>query len=316
MPYANIISRTDAAALITEQVSDVMMRGITQQSAAIQLFRNVPVGTNATRVPLASALPTAYWVNPTDVGLKQTTETNWTSAYLYIEELAAIVVIPNSVLDDSSVDILGMIEPQLIEAVAIAFDAAVFFGTNAPASFPDDLTTAATAAGNVAVRGTAAGTAGGIAEDINQLLGTLEADGYVATGIVANPTMKARLRGARDSTGQLLLDVNGGTANVWGIPTVYPMGIGWPAAVSSPEAFALQRENFLVGIRQDFTVTVHTEGVITDAAALVTYNLMQQDLTAVRVVFRAGWVAGNPVNRAQPTEANRYPAAVLTSPAS
>ena len=316
MPYNNIMSRADLQATIQEQVSDVLMAGIRAQSAALQLFRNIPVGTSVTRLPLPSALPTAYWVDPTDVGLKQTTEANWTNAYLNIEELAAIAVIPNSVLDDSSVDIMGMLEPMLIEAVSLQFDATIFFGTSAPTTFPANIAAAAVAAGNVVARGTATQAQGGIAEDINQVIGALEVDGYAATGFVANPSLRARLRGARDSTGQLLVDVNGAVGNVWGLPTVYPMAGYWPTGLSAAELFALQRENFLVGVRQDFTVTVHTEGIISDGAGLTIYNLMQQDLTAVRIVFRAGWMAGNPINRQQPTAGSRYPAAVLRSPAS
>ena len=79
---------------------------------------------------------------------------------------------------------------------------------------------------------------------------------------------------------------------------------------------ALQRENFIIGVRQDFTVTVHREGVIQDNTGAIQYNLMQQDMTAIRIVFRVGWQVSNPINYQEGTEANRYPAAVLRSPAS
>jgi hypothetical protein len=35
----------------------------------------------------------------------------------------------------------------------------------------------------------------------------------------------------------------------------------------------------------------------------------------MRVVFRVGWSLSNPINYDQPTEASRYPFAVLRSPA-
>jgi hypothetical protein len=38
---------------------------------------------------------------------------------------------------------------------------------------------------------------------------------------------------------------------------------------------------------------------------------MQQDMTAVRVTFRAGWQVANVLNNERPTEADRFPAAVL-----
>ena len=58
-----------------------------------------------------------------------------------------------------------------------------------------------------------------------------------------------------------------------------------------------------------------TEGVITDNTGAIIYNLMQQDMSAIRIVFRAGWQVSNPLNYQEATEANRYPAAVLRSPA-
>lgn len=314
MPYNNVISRTEVQSLINEVVSTEMLQGITNNSAALNLFTRINIPTNRTRFPVISALPTAYFVGG-DTGVKQTTEVNWTDKFIDVEELAAIVPIPQAVLDDASYDIWGNVRPLLENAIARAIDAAVFFGTNKPASWPSDINTAANAAGNIVNRsqGTPPTAAsGGIAELLNQMLATLEADGYDATGWVMNPTYKTRLRAARDANGQLLMDVNGGTANVWGLPTVYPMAGLWPApATGAAEAFAVRRENFILGVRQDFTVTIHTEGVITDNTGLVQFNLMQQYMAALRIVFRCGWQVSNPMNYQQATEASRYPAAVL-----
>lgn len=314
MPYNSLTSRTDVQAMIREQVSEIMLQGLQNQSAALTLFRRLNVPTNQTRFPVLSALPTAYWVNG-DTGLKQTTEAAWDNKYINIEELAAIVPIPDSVLADASFDIWGTIRPLVENAIARALDAAIFFGVNAPASFPDDITTAATAAGNVYARGTNAANAGGIAEDINQLMGELIADGYSPTGFVGNPIYQTLLRGARGTDGQLLTDVNAGVNNIWGLPTVYPMQGLWPATGDADaELFALQRENFILGVRQDFTVTASNTAVVQNDSGVVQFNAFQQDMTLFRIVFRVGWQVSNPINYAQQTEASRYPAAVMTSP--
>jgi HK97 family phage major capsid protein len=314
MAYNNVISRTDVQAMIREQVSEIMLQELQNDSAAMQLFTRLNVPTNQTRFPVVSALPTAYFVNG-DTGVKQTTEKNWANKYLDVEEIAAIVTVPDSVRDDAGFDIYANIIPDLRDAIARTLDAAIFFGTDAPASWPTNIAAAATAAGNVYARGTATDTDGGIAEDFNQLIGLLEDDGYAPTGFVANMTLRRRLRSARDAQGQLLMDVNGGVNNIWGLPTQYPMAGLWPSGASAAEVFALQTRNFVLGVRQDFTVTFHTEGVITDNTGAVIYNLMQQDMSAIRVVFRAGWSSINPINYTQGVEANRYPAAVLTAPA-
>jgi hypothetical protein len=167
----------------------------------------------------------------------------------------------------------------------------------------------------VVARGTSAANVGGIAEDINLLIGELLEDGYAPTGFVGNPMFQTRLRSARDSTGQLLMDVNAGVNNIWGLQSVYPMPGLWPSGASVAELFALQKENFVIGVRRDFTVDMTDTGVIQDNTSAIQYNLFQQDLTAIRVTFRAGWQVANPLNYQEETEADRYPAAVLRSPA-
>ena len=314
MAYDSLTSRADVQALIREQVSDVMLNGLQTRSAVLDQFARINVPTNQTRFPVLSALPTAYFVSG-DTGLKQTTEAAWSNQYINIEELAAIVPVPDSVIADADFDIFGNIRPLVENAIARALDAAVFFGTNAPASWPDDIVTAATAAGNTFARGTTTQANGGIAEDINQLIGELIADGYNPTGFVANPTFQTRLRSARGTDGQLLTDVNGGVNNIWGLPTNYPMAGLWPSGLSAAELFALQRENFIVGVRQDFTVTVSNQAVIQDGTGAIIYNSFQQDMTLYRIVFRVGWAVANPINYQEGTEANRYPAAVLLTPA-
>lgn len=314
MPYSNLVSRSEVQALVEEQVSTIMLNGLTNQSAVLSQFTRLNVPTSQTRFPVISALPTAYFVTG-DTGLKQTTEANWTNKYIDIQELAAIVPIPDAVLADTAFDLEGAIRPLLENAIARALDAAVFFGVNAPVIWPTNIAAAAIAAGNDYARGTATPSEGGIAEDINQLIGTLVEDGYAVTGFVANPVFQTRLRSARGGDGQPLMDVMGNANTIWGLPTTYPMAGQWPTTVASAELFALQRENFIVGVRQDFTVTVHRDGVIQDTTGAIQYNLMQQDMTAIRIVFRVGWQVSNPLNYQQGVEANRYPAAVLLSPA-
>lgn len=312
MPYDSIVSRTDADALIPEEVSNELLTSLSGQSAVLGQFRRIPVATNQVRFPVLSALPTAYFVTG-DTGLKQTTEMAWTNKFLDVEELACIVPMPESVLDDASFDIWGEIRPGLEEAVARALDNAVFFGVNAPASWPDDVVTAATAAGNTEARGTAAGAAGGIAEDMNQAIGEMEADGFMPSGAVANPLFKKFVRGLRDTTGQSLGDIS--MSDFWGIPVSYPMPGLWPTGSGAAEViFGDFARNFVVGVRKDFTYTVATEGVIQDNTGAIVYNLFQQDMVALRVVFRAGWQVANIINRQQPTEGSRYPASILTAP--
>jgi hypothetical protein len=201
------------------------------------------------------------------------------------------------------------------QAIGRALDAAVFFGTNAPASWDDDIVTAADAAGNEVFRGAATQANGGLAADLVNLWGTVWADGYDVTGAVGNISLRARLLNARNIQGDQYGDQIG-VDNVLGTVIQTPMRGQWPTGTSAAELIAGDFNQLVVGVRQDFTYKLITEGVITDNAGAIVYNLPQQDMVALRLVFRVGWAVANPINYDQGTEANRYPFAVLRSPAS
>lgn len=312
MSYDNIISRTDAAATIPEEVSRALIKSLDSESAALSAFTRVPVGVAQVRMPVMSALPIAYWVSG-DTGLKQTTEVNWANKFLNIEELATIVPIPENVLDDSDFDIWGEVEPLLKQAMGRALDAAVFFGVNAPATFPLNVVAAAVAAGNVVARGTSSAALGGVAGDLSNLFGLLEADGYDVSDVIANTTYKGRLRNARNVDGDRLDEVS--QTNVYDAAVTYPLRGQWPAGLNAAELLALDRSHFVLGVRQDITMKILDQSVIQDNTGAIIYNLGQQDMVAARVKFRVGWQVSNAINYDVAVEANRYPAAALRSPA-
>lgn len=314
MPYNNIISRTDAAAEIPEDVSKALIARLPDESAALSMFRRVPVSRGQTRFPVLSALPIAYFVAG-DTGLKQTSEINWANKFLNIEEIATIIPIPDSVVADMEVNVWDEAQPYLVEAVGRTLDAAVFFGTNAPGSWPTNVSAAAAAAGNS--RTEAATTAqGGFMGDVDATLGLLEDDGFDATGFVAARSARGKFRGARNVNGDRLDSdrLNGGLSEVDGLPVSYPMRGLFPsggAAGTNVRLFAGDWDEFVLGVRQDITLKVLDQAVIQDNTGAIIYNLAQQDMTALRLTFRVGWQVSNLVNYDQATEANRYPAARL-----
>lgn len=313
MAYDNITTRADVAATVPEDVGAEITKAADEMSAAMRFFRRIQMPSNQTRFPVLSALPVVYWVNG-DTGQKQTTEVAWANKYINVEEMAAILPIPDSVAEDMEFNIWDRARPMLAEAIGRQLDATIFFGDSAGGlNFPTNVAAAAVAAGNVYARGTNNAAAGGIAEDFNHLVGLVEADGFDVNGAVASRTYRRILRSARDTTGQKLLDVATGTLD--DIPIQYSMRGLWPTGLSAAELFVGDWDQFVLGIRRDITFEIFKEGVIQDNTGAIIYNLMQQDLSALRVTFRTGWQVANPLTREQPTEANRYPASVLRSPA-
>lgn len=317
MPYNSLTSRTDVAPLIPEEVSNIMLGKATEQSAALNLFRRIPVQANQVRFPVLTALPMAYWVAG-DTGLKQTTELGWSNKYLNIEEIATILPVPDNVIDDLSQDIWDEAMPLLTEAFARVLDSAIFFGTNAPASFPTNVIAAAAAAGNFVNAGTSTAAQGGFLGDVDALYGKIETDGFEVDGFLASLAARPLLRSARDTTGQRLDAgrIGSDLRSLDGYPVTYPMRGLWPASGGvGVDGVALLagawRENFVIGVRRDISLKVLDQAVITDNAGNIVYNLPQQDMTAIRLTFRVGWQVKNTINNDQPVEASRYPAGYI-----
>ena len=313
MPYNNLTSRTDAEALIPQEVSNEFLGYAAKESAALTQFRRVPVAGKQVRFPVLSALPLAYFVNG-DTGLKQTTEVGWANKYLNIEEIATIVPIPENVVDDirdsGNIDIWSEVQPAVVEAIGRCIDAAVFLGTNSPGTWPTPILTAATAADNDVPEGSTAAE-GGFYNDVDNVLAVVEEDGFDVTGFVAARTAKGKLRSARNAQGDKLdaTRTNASLSELDGLPISYPMRGLFPSNV---RLFAGDWSQFVIGVRQDVTFKLLTEAVIQDNTGAIVYNLAQQDMVAMRIKMRLGWQVANLINNDQPTEDDRYPVGVLT----
>lgn len=316
MPFDNITSRSDAEALIPEEVSREMLGKAVEDSAVLQLFRRIPVSRKSVRFPILSALPVAYWVNG-DTGLKQTTEMAWTNKHLQIEEIATIMPVPENVFEDMEADLWDEAVPFIREAFGRSLDTAVFFGVNAPASFPTNVVAAAVAAGNTVTGGTATAAQGAFYGDLDNLIGTVEDDGFDVSGYAAARSVRRLMRAARNTTGERLDEgrITGDLSAIDGAPVSYPMRGQWPTGGEAGEnirMIAADWSQFVVGVRSDISFKMLDQAVIQDNTGAIVYNLAQQDMVALRVKFRVGWQVANTINNDNPTEASRYPAAVMT----
>ncbi|MFT4034510.1 MAG: phage major capsid protein [Patulibacter sp.] len=311
--YNSLTDRSAATPLIPEEVANDILQNVPEQSAALTMFRQVRMGRKQQRMPVLSALPIAYFVSG-DSGLKQTSQLSWENKYLNAEEIAVIVPVPEAVLDDADFDIWGEAKPKIVEAFGRVLDAAVFFGTNAPATWTDaNIAAKAIAAGNTYVRGTKTAAQGGLAGDISAGFSTVETDGYDVNGIVANRLYKGLLRSTRNAQGDKLPEV---TQQQWyGEDVSYPLRGLWPTGASAVESIYGDMTAGIIGIRQDITWKVLDQAVITNDSGAVVLNLAQQDSVALRCVFRVGFAVANPINFDNPDSATRYPFGVGQAPA-
>lgn len=305
----NIVNRTDLSGLIPEPVTREIIQGVTEGSAVLQMGRRLPNMTSKTQtMNVLDMLPTAYFVNG-DTGMKQTTKMKWDKKKIYAEEIAVIVPIPEAVLDDADYDIWGEVRPRLVEAFGKVIDSAILFGTNKPTSWRDSVLDTCKKAGSVVA------ATPYIYDDImaeGGVIAKVEESGYLVNGIMSAIQMRAKLRGLKDLNGVPLFktDMQGATPYALdGSPMYFPRN----GAFDTTKAlmFAGDWTELVYSIRQDITFKIFDQGVVQDPSDnSIVYNLMQNDMVALRAVMRLGWEIPNPKSAYNDNIANPCPFAV------
>lgn len=308
---ANIISRSNLSGLIPEPITREIIQGVTEGSAVLSMGRRLPNMSSKTQVlNVLDSLPLAYFVNG-DTGAKQTTNQAWDKKKIYAEEIAVIVPIPETVLDDSDYDIWGEVRPRITEAFGKVIDAAILFGTNKPTQWRAGLVPSATTAGNV-ITETANPDLYQEIMGVNGLIAKVEDSGFLPTGVMSAVKMRARLRALVDTTKQPIFktDMQSGSRYALdGVQMEFPMN----GAFDPTQALMIVGDfsQLTYAIRQDITFKVFTEGVVQNTDGTIAYNLMQNDMVALRAVMRLGWEIPNPISAFNASNANRFPFAVL-----
>lgn len=310
MAYDDIITRdspTTPDPFISDAIAGQIIKELPTSSALLASARKTRIPTKKTRVPVLSALPQAYWVAG-DTGLKQTTKAEWKNQYLVAEELAAIIPVPDAYFDDAEFPIWDEVRPLIVEAIGKKIDDAGLFGVDKPASWPTAIYTGTMAAGNTVV----AGTGDDLAVDVGSLGKIVRQDGFRVRGFVSAPGFQWDLINLRATDGAPIYQQNlqeGPAGRLYGFPLNEADNGAW----DDSEALLIAGDwsKAVIGIRQDITFKIFTEGVITDDDNNIVLNLMQQDSKAMRVVMRVGFAVANPVTALNQNEATRYPFATL-----
>lgn len=289
-----------------------IIQNVPEQSAVLRLGRRLRDMTRAqSRTAVMTAFPTAGFVTG-DTGLKPQTEMSWDDVFINAEVLAAIVPIPEEVVEDADYDIMEEVRPRIAEAMGAAIDRAILFGTNKPSAWPDDILTGATAASQTVNSG--ANPALDLYDEILGEGGTIsmvEEDGFMVDGHVGALSLRAKLRGLRTSDGLPIFTTNMQDAQRYaldGNPVEFPRN-GFTAA--SALLFSGDWTQLVWSMRTDMRFKVLDQAVLQDNAGNITLNLPQQDAIALRATMRLGFALPNPINLVNQNAATRYPFSVL-----
>lgn len=201
----------------TTNVPDLLPLGVSQdiwataqeQSAVMQLARQVSLPGGGVAIPVITGDPTAEFVGESE--RKPNDDSTVDKKILRPYKLAITESFSTEFRRDMA-SLYQALQPRLSGAIAKAFDAAVFFGTGAPTGDFDDLTGAPTAS-----------IASGVEYDglLDALTSVVDAGGEV-DGFAVSPAGHVRLLGALDGSGRPLfinnLQQDGNVGSLLGMP--------------------------------------------------------------------------------------------------
>jgi len=297
--------------LVPEPLSNDIIQELPTSSAVLGMARTVPMATRTQRLPVLDVLPVAYFVSG-DSGLKQTTSMEWVNVNLVVEELAAIVPIPDAYLADTAIPLWDEVRPRMVEALGRAIDAACLFGVGKPSTWSNAIIPQAIAVGN-----TVTDTNSDIPLSVATLAEKISLDGYTnLNGWLIRPGFKWRLLRVR-SSGATQLPIyepdlqDGRGGSLYGYPLQEVRNGAWDPTVA--DMLVGDWSKAIVGMRQDITFKMFDQGIISDDTGKVIWNSMQQDGQAMRVVMRLAFATANPVTPLNTNSGTRYPFGCLTT---
>lgn len=300
--YDGVMLRENVPA--SEQVVKEILQEAPKSSVIMNRARRVPMSKKVGKQPMLNSLPMAYWVEG-DTGLKQTTTLEWKNVYITAEELAVLVPIPNSLVDDADIPIWSEVRPLVAEAIGFKVDEAALFGIDKPTSWPTAVIPGAIAADNKVV------ASGDLGVDVAKLGELVAKDGFSINGFASEPGLTWQLVGLRGTDGHPVYSPSiaaGQPSTLYGYGLNEVMNGAWNPATAT--LLGADWNKLAWGVRQDLTFDLFDQMVISDEDGKVIFNSAQQDSKVLRAVLRVGFAVANPITRVNKTT-TRYPAGVV-----
>jgi len=297
------IAPLDFSGVIPPAFSTTIIEEAIQQSAALSLGNRIPMGTRIAQMPVPKQFPKAGWSSTPYGGRKPYTDLALDIETITAEEVAAVVAIPDAMVDDSSINLWNFVRPRLAEAIAVAVDEAMLFGIDAPATFP---------AGGVVGQAHQVDAGFDAVDTVNQAMSAVEDGGLNVTGHAMDIGAKGALRGVRDQSGALLL----GTQQVGSVSvdTLYGSRIQYASfSQRIPDFITGAWQYLLIGVRQDIRYDMNPAAVLADDQGRVVISGFQDNVLPMKVWARFGCAILKPVTVREPEGAVPFAVSTLGS---
>ena len=317
---AGIIDSTKLGGVITEAQlkDDNLFNDITGASVVFSRGRNIgamPKGKMS--IPVPETLISAGFVQGS-TGQKPVSDASLKNNQLIAGKIAAIVLIPQDVIDDADIDLWEQwIRPNIPNAFGAALDGAALFGAGKPVEwtgFQSGLVPQAVEKGNTVQLGSDIYQA---IMGVNGLIYKVNADGFPVNGFAGDSEIEAELRGAVDKNGRPLYNsflepISGEARQAIDGKPYYSLENGaWFDTVNNSLLIGGDFNKLIYSIRKEIEYKISTDATVTLPNGEVV-NCFQQNVVAFLMEMRVGAAVLNPATRKNPNEATRFPFAVLT----
>ena len=258
---------------------------------------------NSRTIPALGTSVSVFWTD--EGGKKKSTQPKFSVVVQTLKKLAAIVPFTEEILEDSAINLTSLVATLFAEAVSKEEDIQFFAGTGAP-------WTGILNNGSVNIVQQASGDVNQVTvDDLIDMEDATPAGALAGAKYYFHRTILSVLRKLKDSNGNYILvpAANGQPATLNGRP--YETSEAFPAksevTTGDPYIlFANLKQAAVFGDKQQLRVKLLDQATITDTDDSTVLNLAEQDMVALRIVERVGYVVALPkaatVLKAQATE--------------
>lgn len=265
-----------------------------QYGLARREFRYLPFtgAGNSRTIPRLGSSVSVYWTNE---GAKKTsTQPNFELVTQTLKKLAAIVPFTDELLEDSGINLTQLVAELFAEAVAKEEDLQFFNGTGSP------WTGIFNASGtNTFALGVGEDAGDLTVEDFQAMIDATPSSALAGSKFYMHRTMLSKARLMKDGNGAYVFigGINGQGQTLLGYPVetsdIFPavtdITAGEPMAL-----FGNLKQAAIFGDKQQMRVKLLDQATITDTDGTTAINLAEQDMSAIRIVERVGYVLAQP----------------------
>ncbi len=277
----------------TELLNEVLRIKETQYGLARREMRYLPFSGpgNSRVIPSLGTSVSVYW---TGEGEKKTsTQPKFSVVTQTLKKLAAITPFTEEILEDSAINLTQLVAELFAEATAKEEDIQFFNGTGSP-------WTGILHNGSVNIVLQASGDVDQLtADDLLDMIDKTPSGSLNGSKFYMHRTVFSVVRKLKDSTGQYIVQnpTAGQPGTIWNYP--YELSDAFPTKASvtlnTPYIlFGNLKQAAIFGDKQQLRVKLLEEATITDTDDSTVINLAEQDMVALRIVERVGYVLALP----------------------